>query len=818
MQRLFLALLSSTAAGFLLACGAGAGSSPGRPIAPCEAPSPDPALNCPPPLSFARDDEAPTISITRPATGTRLSAPQRVMVAADAADNDQVAKVEFFVDAVLVATVTGAPYRFEWPASAADNGPRTLLAKAYDRAGHTAVATVAVNVEIARSAEEDAFNAYLAAHGERNLNPLDLRDSAVLAWGESDVLQALSNMYAATNNVAYLEQARRHIDAIFAAAAEQPEGGGWGWSTSRYSVDKALNGGFGAIAAANVPVAGVAVSVPEPWASLQSPDVCATGSALTADGIPAGLAYRGDTLLSALDVVLDGVSVTACLDVDFGSVEARAAAVLRYHMPDSICGDTCSGEYCGTGYEAPVFYSADRTSWRWIGGLKHTITPREGRLPTAAPWRYLRVCRSGGGNARANLAIDAVLALGARTLPEGWTLDTGTTVEQAHRSSNPADAYEPSPSDSAGLVITSQAGSTRSITQTLGSYLVRAPLKTFYDVSLMTKGTGQARVAVEGQVVATGDFSASAWKKTTLTFEAPLSPGKAVKLTLSASNGATAHVDAVKVQARVPYLVHDGMILHAIARFVQEVNAKQPALAALKSTADTYLRHLEERFAGRWDADWIERDTGAAAGVYRASIALPDASTSALYRPGSSLPHNQYLAFGRFLAVLYAITGKAQYKTRVERMARAFKDAFPPQPDPQRYVWHYGDKLLAQDPARPASVEDVSHANLDLGFVTTLHRLGLVFSTADLHRFANAFLDKVWDAKARAGRVRVDGTGELNAPGNQYFGEWITLGAVEPRVLAAVESFLGGPNVQKTSTAYPLMLANLLLERSRPSP
>jgi len=810
MTRSYRALTLCTAMVFLLACGDDP-PSPASPTSPCDAPSPDPSLNSPPPLSFAPDDAAPTVSITSPANGTRLGAPQVVKFAVEAADNDRVAKVEFYVGPVLVATTTAAPSGFDWPVSAADNGPRTLLAKAYDRAGHTNEATVAVEVDIARSAEEEAFNGYLAAHGERNLSPSHLSDSAVLAWGESDVLQALSNMYAATNNVVYLEQARRHIDAIFTAAAQQPDGGGWGWNSSRYSVDKAKNGSFAALAAANVPLAGVAVSVSEPWAGLASPDVCSVGSALAADGVPAGLAYRGDQALSAT-ITLDGQSVTACLDVDFGTIEARAAAVIRYHMPDTICGDTCSGDYCGTGYEAPVFQSADRTSWKRIGGLEHTTTPREGRLPTAGPWRYLRVCRGGGGNARSNLALDAVLALGARTLPEGWTLGPGTTVDHAYRSSAAADAHNASASDPAGLVIISQPGSTRSVAQTLGSYLVRTPLKTSYDVSWMAKGTGQARVAIAGQVVGTRDFASNDWKEGSLTFEAPSEPGKAVTLTLSASNGAVAHVDLIKVQARVPYLVHDGMILHAIARFVQEVYAKQPALVALKATADTYLGHLEERFAGKWDTDWIDFGAADTAGLYRAPVALPEAFGSALYPPGSSLPHNQYLAFGRFLAVLYAITGKPHYKARVERMAQAFKAALPAQPDTQHYVWHYADKLLSQDPVRPATVEDVSHANLDIGFVTTLHRLGLGFSTAEVQRFANTFLDKVWDPAARARRVLVDGTGEPNEPGYQYFGEWITLGAVEPRVLGAIEAFLKGPNVNKTSAAYPLMLANLLLQ------
>ena len=86
---------------------------------------------------------APTVSLTAPATGTTCpTAPTvtgSVTVAATAADDQGVSRVEFYADDDLVATDTAEPYQASWNTldmlTTAFDGCRTLTAKAYDAGG-----------------------------------------------------------------------------------------------------------------------------------------------------------------------------------------------------------------------------------------------------------------------------------------------------------------------------------------------------------------------------------------------------------------------------------------------------------------------------------------------------------------------------------------------------------------------------------------------------------------------------------------------------------------------------------------------------------
>jgi chitinase len=76
----------------------------------------------------------PTVTLTSPAHDTRVTG--TVSVAASAADNIGVARVEFYVDGVLKSSDTGTPYLFSWDTAALASGSHTLFAKAYDAAGN----------------------------------------------------------------------------------------------------------------------------------------------------------------------------------------------------------------------------------------------------------------------------------------------------------------------------------------------------------------------------------------------------------------------------------------------------------------------------------------------------------------------------------------------------------------------------------------------------------------------------------------------------------------------------------------------------------
>ncbi len=92
----------------------------------------------------APDTTRPTVSITYPADGATVSG--SVALAATASDDTRVARIEFRVDGVLLASDFTAPYAGTWDASSASPGPHTITASAYDAAGNSAISGVSVTV------------------------------------------------------------------------------------------------------------------------------------------------------------------------------------------------------------------------------------------------------------------------------------------------------------------------------------------------------------------------------------------------------------------------------------------------------------------------------------------------------------------------------------------------------------------------------------------------------------------------------------------------------------------------------------------------
>ncbi|QRN92812.1 S8 family serine peptidase [Archangium violaceum] len=94
---------------------------------------------------FAVDGD-PTVAITAPASN--VYALGVLSVTATAADDQAVARVEFYVDGTLIGTDTSAPYETSWnPAGVAD-GAHLLTARAYDSGGRVGTsAAVVVNVD-----------------------------------------------------------------------------------------------------------------------------------------------------------------------------------------------------------------------------------------------------------------------------------------------------------------------------------------------------------------------------------------------------------------------------------------------------------------------------------------------------------------------------------------------------------------------------------------------------------------------------------------------------------------------------------------------
>ena len=92
----------------------------------------------------APDTTLPTVWITYPASGAMVSG--LVPIAAAASDDTGVARVEFRVDGVLLASDFTVPYAVTWDVSGASPGLHTIAATAYDAAGNSAVSSVGVTV------------------------------------------------------------------------------------------------------------------------------------------------------------------------------------------------------------------------------------------------------------------------------------------------------------------------------------------------------------------------------------------------------------------------------------------------------------------------------------------------------------------------------------------------------------------------------------------------------------------------------------------------------------------------------------------------
>ncbi len=91
------------------------------------------------------DTIAPTITITSPVANATVNG--IVAVAATAADNVGVTKVELLRGSTILVTDQTAPYTMTWDSTTVSDGNITLTTKAYDAAGNTKTASVTLTVK-----------------------------------------------------------------------------------------------------------------------------------------------------------------------------------------------------------------------------------------------------------------------------------------------------------------------------------------------------------------------------------------------------------------------------------------------------------------------------------------------------------------------------------------------------------------------------------------------------------------------------------------------------------------------------------------------
>ncbi|MBI2298299.1 MAG: hypothetical protein HYU66_04990, partial [Armatimonadetes bacterium] len=265
----------------------------------------------------------------------------------------------------------------------------------------------------------------------------------------------------------------------------------------------------------------------------------------------------------------------------------------------------------------------------------------------------------------------------------------------------------------------------------------------------------------------------------------------AAPLTLSGPGRASAKftIDTLAPE-RIQFVVHDGMVTYPIAQFIEAVRA-DPALAAkYGAKADAYLAWFRRHVHDKWERFWhqVDGDTGAYTFTHQVTERFP----------GYLLPHNQFLALGRAYLVLQAVPGvanAAEYRRKVECMARYFQRYLRPADEGRAYVWNYWDPPAGEEVRR--YVEDYSHATIDVGFVVEAARRGVVFTPDDTVKIARTYTDVMGngDLEHPAVAGRVDGQGGFK---ERIWHDWCLTGLYDERAFAFAVKMAGG-----TATAWP---------------
>src|SRR4030067_677956 len=90
------------------------------------------------------DHAPPTVEITNPSDQAVVSG--TTLVTANATDDVEVVKVEFYIDGFLKLTDISAPYTFSWDTTSVSNGSHSITAIAYDLVNKSASDTITVTV------------------------------------------------------------------------------------------------------------------------------------------------------------------------------------------------------------------------------------------------------------------------------------------------------------------------------------------------------------------------------------------------------------------------------------------------------------------------------------------------------------------------------------------------------------------------------------------------------------------------------------------------------------------------------------------------
>lgn len=212
------------------------------------------------------------------------------------------------------------------------------------------------------------------------------------------------------------------------------------------------------------------------------------------------------------------------------------------------------------------------------------------------------------------------------------------------------------------------------------------------------------------------------------------------------------------------WIVHTGMITIGPAQFVRLVREDQALQKEFGEKAAEYRARIEEciRDAEPYWRNGPEPDEGHYVGAHL----------------GRLLPLNQQNAMGIVLLEMYKATGNRTNLDKVRRLARFFHRRLR-YPHSDYYDWAYWPK--EGDDGQGS--EDISHASINMHFAARCAEEGIVFTRADIIRFARTWLQVV----RRGDGTWADTVGG-GGKGNRYIpsaaGRWLVLCPLLPEHLA----------------------------------
>ena len=281
------------------------------------------------------------------------------------------------------------------------------------------------------------------------------------------------------------------------------------------------------------------------------------------------------------------------------------------------------------------------------------------------------------------------------------------------------------------------------------------------------------------------------------------------------------------------FAVHTGQIVHPIAWFARTV-LQTPALRRdtfLRAKAEEYVDAAEAAIAVH-DEEWRENDSGEGWYVFRKG----DPSGF----DGTEQPANQFLAPGRAMLHLAALTGNRRYADRAAKLARTFRNLLTVDSD-GAYVWRYwptwgrvyngwteeddvSEFRLSYGGAR--QMEDLSHGHIDVDFAVQAFRDRTGFTGEDMQHFAKTFTRNLRAVEANGDPTvwfYVDGSLRTGVLSDELVAAgWMPIAFWDERVFAHCEAMYDSsgltPDYQFLSGFMLMGVANLAWFAQRGSP